>query len=66
MCEIPNNVVLAAEPSELFDGSSIGSPVRRAGSIALGDNGRRYANMTPTFAPSDPPFQWPFLFAFDP
>ena len=36
------------------------------GSIALGDNGRLYANLTLTFAPGSPPFRWPFLFAFDP
>jgi hypothetical protein len=36
------------------------------GSVAIGDGGRIYANMTLNLAPGAPPFRWPFLLAFDP
>jgi hypothetical protein len=36
------------------------------GSVAIGEGGRIFANMTLHFAPGFPPFRWPFLLAFDP
>ena len=37
-----------------------------AGSVAIGDTGRIYANLQPSFSSARPARPWPFLFAFDP